>query len=126
MLEFISNREILFCYVQMMYSTFDAGNYFVVPGSPAGAWETYHFLALHSGHDARIGMGFSSNDFLIAIVGSQFSYNGSWLEHTIVLKALAPLIADFYPDSGSSSQLKVGIVSRNSSSSYKVVLEVRI
>ncbi|XXG89937.1 hypothetical protein AAC387_Pa12g1822 [Persea americana] len=107
----------------MMYSTFDAGNYFVIPGSPAEMLETYNFLALNRGHDARIGMAYASNDFVVAITGSQFSYNGSWLEHTIVLKALAPLIADFCPDSSSTCHLKVGIVSGNSSSSYKVALE---
>lgn len=125
MSDFVSKHEIYFCYVQMMYSTFDAGNYFVIPGSPAEMLETYNFLALNRGHDARIGMAYASNDFVVAITGSQFSYNGSWLEHTIVLKALAPLIADFCPDSSSTCHLKVGIVSGNSSSSYKVALEVR-
>ncbi|XP_077251260.1 glycosyl transferase family 1 protein [Tasmannia lanceolata] len=104
----------------MVYSTFDSGNYFVIPGSPAPAWEAYNFMALNDGHDLQVDMGYRPEDFIIAIVGSQFSYSGFWLEHALALQALVPLLADF---KSSSSHMQVGILSGNSNSTYKVVLE---
>ncbi|XP_043715599.1 uncharacterized protein LOC122663996 [Telopea speciosissima] len=98
----------------MMYSTFDAGNYFVIPGSPAEAWEADNFLALYSRDDLRVKLGFKPDDFIVAIVGSQFSYSGLWLEHSLVLQALLPLL-------DSDSRVKVGILSGNSN--YKVAME---
>ncbi|XP_042480684.1 uncharacterized protein LOC122061481 [Macadamia integrifolia] len=109
--------------IPMMYSTFDAGNYFVIPGSPAEAWEADNFFALYSKDDLRVKLGFKPDDFIVAIVGSQFSYSGLWLEHSLVLQALLPLLRDFPSDSDSDSLIKVGILSGNSTGNYKVALE---
>ncbi|XP_043713993.1 uncharacterized protein LOC122662420 isoform X2 [Telopea speciosissima] len=105
----------------MMYSTFDAGNYFVIPGSPAEAWEADILMALYNKDDLREKMGFKPEDLIVAIVGSQFSYSGLWLEYTFVLQALLPLFRDF--SSNSDSLIKLNILSGNSTGNYKVVLE---
>ncbi|KAJ4957164.1 hypothetical protein NE237_013947 [Protea cynaroides] len=107
----------------MIYSTFDAGNYFVIPGSPAEAWEANNFMALYNRDDLRIRLGFKQDDFIVAIVGSQFSYSGLWLEHSLVLQALLPLLRDFPSDINSDSLIKVSILSGNSTGNYKVALE---
>ncbi|XP_008791488.1 uncharacterized protein LOC103708367 [Phoenix dactylifera] len=107
----------------MMYSGFDSGNYFVIPGSPAEAWGADRFFASHSDHDLRVNMGYESEDLLIAIIGSQFTYSGMWLEQALMLQALAPLLKEFPSENTSHSPLKVGILTGNSTSAYKMALE---
>lgn len=103
-----------------MYSVFDAGNFYVIPGSPTEAWEARNYMSINSGHDPRVEMGYSQEDFLIALAGSQFSYSGLWLEQALVLQAIAPLRQEF----SSASHLKVAILNGNSTDSYKAALEV--
>ncbi|OVA16537.1 Glycosyl transferase [Macleaya cordata] len=110
-------------FLPMMYSTFDAGNYFVIPGSPNEAWEADSFMASYNRDDLRVKMGYSTDDFVIAIVGSEFSYSGLWLEHAFVLQALLPLFSQFQSDDSSSSRLKVRLLSGNSTSNYKLAME---
>ncbi|XP_010261435.1 PREDICTED: uncharacterized protein LOC104600272 [Nelumbo nucifera] len=107
----------------MMYSIFDVGNYFVIPGSPAEAWEADNFLALYNWDDLRKSMGFGSDDFLVALVGSQFSYSGLLMEHALILQALLPLFTIFPSDNSSNSHLKVSILSGNSASNYSAAVE---
>ncbi|XP_020098703.1 uncharacterized protein LOC109717365 [Ananas comosus] len=106
----------------MMYSAFDAGNYFVIPGSPAEALGADTFLALQNGHEMRGSLGFGADDFLVAIVGSRFSYSGMWIERALILKALAPLLQQFL-SVNMHSRLKIGILSDNSSTAYETSIE---
>lgn len=101
----------------------DAGNFFVIPGYPEEARGANHSVVLHEGNNLRSKMGYGSDDFLIAIVGSQFSYSGLWLEHALVLHALSSVLYQF--SYGDSSNLKVAILSDNSTSTYKMALEVK-
>lgn len=105
----------------MVFSTFDGGNFLVVPGSPAEALEADSVISL-SGKQSREEIGLGSGDFMIAIVGSQFFYKGLWLEHALLLKAIKPLLADLGDDS--TSRLRVLIFCGTSSSNYSVALEV--
>jgi len=107
-----------------MYSAFDAGNYFVIPSSAAEAWRASNFISLQNGRNLRVKMGYRSEDFVIAIVGSQFSYSGMWLEYALVLEALAPVLKELASDDTSYSVIKVGILSGNTSDMYKIALEV--
>ncbi|CAA6671588.1 unnamed protein product [Spirodela intermedia] len=103
----------------LMYAVFDTGNFYVVPGSPTEAWEARDYISLNSGRDRRLEMGYGEEDFLIALLGSQFSYSGLWLEQALVLQAVAPLRQEF----SSASHLKVVILNGNSTDSYKAALE---
>ncbi|KAE9605364.1 hypothetical protein Lal_00024805 [Lupinus albus] len=107
----------------MIYSTFDAGNFYVIPGSPAESLDADAFMAIRK-HDLRIGMGYGREDLVVAIVGSQFLYKGMWLGHAIVLQALSPLLADF-PSSkhNSSAQLRIIVHSGELTNNYSVALE---
>lgn len=107
----------------MMYSAFDAGNYYVIPGSPAKAWEADTNMDLYN-DTVRVKMGFKPDDLVIAIVGTQFMYRGLWLEHALILRALLPLFSEVSVENESNSPIKVMILSRDSTSNYSVVIEV--
>ncbi|KAH9731720.1 glycos transf 1 domain-containing protein [Citrus sinensis] len=106
----------------MMYSAFDAGNYYVIPGSPAKAWEADTNMDLYN-DTVRVKMGFKPDDLVIAIVGTQFMYRGLWLEHALILRALLPLFSEVSVENESNSPIKVMILSGDSTSNYSVVIE---
>ncbi|XP_050237240.1 uncharacterized protein LOC126686964 isoform X2 [Mercurialis annua] len=106
----------------MMYSAFDSGNYYVVPGSPGNAWEADSMAALYK-ESMRLKMGYGPDDMVIAIVGSQFLYRGLWLEHALILQALSPLLLDPSYDDKSNSHIKIIVFSWNSTSNYSVAVE---
>ncbi|XP_040930578.1 uncharacterized protein [Gossypium hirsutum] len=102
----------------MIYSTFDSGNYYVIPGSPAVVWKGENAMNLLK-DSQRIKMGYGPDEVLIAIVGSQFMYKGLWLEHALILQALLPLFAD----NNSNSHPKIIILSNDSTSNYSMAVE---
>ncbi|KAM7274825.1 hypothetical protein ACFE04_016691 [Oxalis oulophora] len=106
------------------YAMFDAGNYYVVPGSPAKAWEAHISNSLYK-DNLRVKMGLETDDLVIAIVGSQFVYKSLWLEHALILEALLPLLANSSDDNGLSSHphLKILVLSGESNSNYSVAIE---
>ncbi|EEF50609.1 transferase, transferring glycosyl groups, putative [Ricinus communis] len=106
----------------MMYSAFDAENYYVIPGSPAEVWEAEAMAAVYK-DSIRMKMGYRPDDIIIAIVGSQFLYRGLWLEHALILQALSPLFSDFSFDDNSNPHLKIIVLSGNSTSNYSVAIE---
>lgn len=100
-----------------MFSAFDSGNFFVVPGSPAPALEAESVKALNESNTRP-------DQSVIAIVGSQFTYQGLWLEHALVLEALSSLKDDFPSRDEFTSSLKIIILSGNSMSNYSAAVEV--
>lgn len=106
-----------------MYSTFDSGNYYVVPGSPTEAWEADAIVPTDK-DDMRAKMGYGPDDIVITIVGSQFLYRGLWLEHALILQALLPLSSDIPFSNNPNSRVKINVLSDNSTSNYSVALEV--
>ncbi|XP_042460957.1 uncharacterized protein LOC122044982 [Zingiber officinale] len=105
------------------YSAFDMGNHIVIPGSPAEAWEADTFLARYKGQLLKESLGYMPEDFLITVIGSQFSYSGMLLEHGLVLEALKPLLQQFLSSNTSYSLMKVCIYGWNFTSSYKKAVE---
>ena len=113
------------CIPQMMYSTFDTGNFFVIPGSPAEAWKID--TRVKSGKDyLRAKMGYGPEDIVVTIVGSELLYRGLWLEHSIVLRALLPLLEDFSSDDNSLSHLEIIVLGGDPTSNYSSAVEVII
>ncbi|XP_061349831.1 uncharacterized protein LOC133295063 [Gastrolobium bilobum] len=107
----------------VIYSTFDAGNFYVIPGSPAAAVEADAFMGLQK-DNLRINMGYGPEDVIIAIVGSKFLYKSMWLGHAIVLRALSSLLADFpLSKDNSSAQLRIIVHSGELTNNYSVALE---
>ncbi|WOK91397.1 hypothetical protein Cni_G00088 [Canna indica] len=103
----------------IIYSALDAGNFIVIPGFPAEAWEAEN-SAIQKGHYLRENMGYSPEDFVIAIVGSQFTYSGMLIEHALILEGLVPLVQKF---SYLNSSLRIGILSANLTGAYRTSLE---
>ncbi|KAK9102975.1 hypothetical protein Sjap_020229 [Stephania japonica] len=111
-------------FLPMIYSTFDAGNFFVIPGSPDEAWEADSFVASYRSKYTQVKMGNGPDDFVVVLAGSQFSYSGLWLEQSFVLQALAPLIPQFFAKNSSSAPFKVFVLNGDASSSNKLAIEV--
>eukprot|EP01018_Ginkgo_biloba_P037807 Gb_27708 [translate_table: standard] len=107
----------------LLYSSLDSGNFFVIPGSPTETWEAEHFMATQKREDSRIQLGFNFYDFVIVVVGSPFVYKGMWLEHTLTMQAILPLMSEFYVGGGNATHLRLVIVSGNSTSTYGVALQ---
>ncbi|CAN7022958.1 unnamed protein product [Brassica oleracea var. botrytis] len=94
----------------ILYSEFDAGNFYVIPGSPKEAWKAKN-------------MDFPpKDDIVISIVGSQFLYKGQWLEHALLLEALRPLFSGYNSESY-NSHLKIIVLGGESASNYSVAIE---
>lgn len=110
---------------QMIYSTFDSGNFFVIPGSPAEAWKTETLMESEKDY-LRAKMGYGHEDIVITIVGNELLYRGLWLEHSIVLQALFPLLEDFSSDENSFSHIKIIVLSGDPTSNYSSAVEVLI
>ncbi|KAK9068327.1 hypothetical protein SSX86_012438 [Deinandra increscens subsp. villosa] len=106
----------------MFYAAFDAGNYYVVPGTPSGICKVDNSTIIYE-ENARVNMNIGINDFVIGIVGSEFLYKGMWLEHALVLKALLPLLAKFPVGDSSSPRLKIIIFSQDLTDSYNAAME---
>ncbi|KAJ8900578.1 hypothetical protein K2173_025355 [Erythroxylum novogranatense] len=107
-------------FLPMMYSAFDAGNYYVIPGSPTEPWAAETTIA---SENSRMRMGYGPEDTVIAVVGSQFLYKGLWLEHALILQALLPLFWEFPSDYSSSYHPKILVLSGNSTNSYSLAVE---
>ncbi|KAH9310555.1 hypothetical protein KI387_025590 [Taxus chinensis] len=107
----------------MMYSILDSGNFFVIPGSPKETWEAEHFMAMHTRHEVQSKLGFTSDNFVIVVVGSPFSYPDIWKEHALVMQAIVPLITKFNTDDAMNSSLKIAVVNNNLNSTYGVALQ---
>ncbi|XP_074279780.1 uncharacterized protein LOC141605052 [Silene latifolia] len=107
--------------LSMMYSAFDTGNYFVIPGTPE-AFEANSLTAFNK-EQLQAKMGLVDDDFVVAVVGSQFMYKGLWLEHALVLKALKPLLAEISSDINSSSGLKIVVLTGDSTGNYSKAME---
>ncbi|XP_057533654.1 uncharacterized protein LOC130811382 isoform X2 [Amaranthus tricolor] len=106
----------------LLYSKFDTGNYIVIPGSPTEAWEA-DSLTVFNQEQFYSKMGLATDDFVVAIVGSQFMYKSLWLEHALILQAVKPLITEFIPGNGSSSGLKIFVLTGDSTGNYTKAVE---
>ncbi|KAL7125749.1 hypothetical protein ABFS83_14G137500 [Erythranthe nasuta] len=102
------------------YSICDPGNYFVIPGSPEEAWKADKQLALSNNNNLRSELDFGQDDFVIAVVGSQLSYKGVWLEHAFVLQALYPILTHF---EDSSSRFRIIVLGGDSTGNYSTTVE---
>ena len=109
----------------MFYAACDSGNYFVIPGSPAEAWEADNFMVSYKDR-LRVNMDYGPDNFVVVIVGSQLLYRGLWLEHAFVLKALLPLSEEFPSDENSNSHLKIIILSGDYNTNNSVVVDVKL
>ncbi|KAG6499489.1 hypothetical protein ZIOFF_039278 [Zingiber officinale] len=108
-----------FIYVNMMmYSSLDAGNFMVIPGCPTEAWEADNLVTWKEHNEPKIG--YTQEDFVIAIVGGEFSYSGLLLEHALILEAIKPLLQQF---KHVNSSLRICILNANLTTVHRNILE---
>ncbi|XP_040380696.1 uncharacterized protein LOC102715814 [Oryza brachyantha] len=106
----------------VMYAAFDSGNYFVIPGSPVVPFQDR--ITTQSYYEGvRVSMGLSPSDFVIAIVGSQFSYGGFLMEEALVLQAIGSLLQQYPSENSNQVELKVRILAENVTEKHRTVLE---
>ncbi|KAI4364708.1 hypothetical protein MLD38_020764 [Melastoma candidum] len=105
----------------VVFSSYDSGNFYVIPGSPVEAWEAGHILNTYE-ENLREKWSIGPTDVVVAVVGSQFLYKGLWLEHALILQAMSTLLPIFPSDS--SSTLKVIFLCGNTPTNYSAVLEI--
>jgi len=98
--------------MQILYTEFDAGNFYVIPGSPEEVCKA-----------KNLEFPPQKDDVVISIVGSQFLYKGQWLEHALLLQALRPLFSGNYLESD-NSHLKIIVLGGETASNYSVAIEV--
>lgn len=103
-----------------MYSSLDAGNFLVIPGCPTEAWEADNLVTWKE-HNGKSKIGYTHKDFVIAIVGGEFSYSGLLLEHALILEAIKPLLQQF---KHVNSSLKICILNANLTTVHRNILEV--
>lgn len=111
----------------VMYAAFDSGNYFVIPGSPKVAFQADRLVAKSYDRNVRISLGLGPRDFVIAIVGSQFSYGGHLMDEALVLQAVGPLLQhlqQYSSENSTQTELKVRILSRNVTEKHSPALDV--
>ncbi|KAL9663139.1 hypothetical protein QQ045_027978 [Rhodiola kirilowii] len=108
-------------FLPMIYSVLDSSNSFVIPGSPFEIWQANNMMT-HPIENLRSRMGYGNDDFVIAIVVSQFLYRGLWLEHALVLRALHSIL-ESSSDGISGGHLKITFLSGDSNSNYSLALK---
>ncbi|KAI3701268.1 hypothetical protein L2E82_45919 [Cichorium intybus] len=106
----------------MFYAAFDNGNYFVIPGSPSKACKIENSTIIHQ-QNLGVNMNIRVDDFVVAIVGTEFLYKGIWLEHALVLQALFPLLEHFQIGDNLSPRLKILILSHDLTGNYSAAIE---
>uniref|UniRef100_A0A0D9V319 Glycosyl transferase family 1 domain-containing protein n=1 Tax=Leersia perrieri TaxID=77586 RepID=A0A0D9V319_9ORYZ len=106
----------------VMYAAFDSGNYFVIPGYPAVPIQD-RITDKSYDQDVRVSLGLSPTDFVIVIVGSQFSYGGFLMEEALVLQAVGCLLQQYPSENSTQSELKVRILAENVTEKHRMALQ---
>lgn len=117
---------VLCAFLQMIYTTMDTGNFFVISGSPREVWTAEEYKLTHSRDSLRAQFEVHPDDSVIAVVGGPFLYNWRWREHALVIRAFTRTVSML----GNASQkggrrIQLFIIGHgNHSSSYGAALQV--
>ena len=98
----------------------------MIPGSPTEAWKADSLMVFNEEKLRAKIAPVGGNDFVVAVVGSEFMYKGLWVEHALVLQALRPLVVKFPSERTSSSGLRIFILTGDSTGNYTKAVEVLI
>ncbi|XP_048231729.1 uncharacterized protein LOC8281295 isoform X2 [Ricinus communis] len=79
----------------MLYSVLDAGNFFVIPGSPIDVWAAESYSKTHARHQLRTSNGFNEDDMVVLVVGSSFFYDELSLDYAVAMHTLGPLLVKY-------------------------------
>lgn len=107
----------------MLYSALDAGNFFVIPGSPVDVWAAETYLEAHSKYQLRKDNGFSEDDMLVLIVGSSFFYDDRSWDYAVAMHAIGPLLTRYARRKDAEGSFKFVFLCGNSSDGYDHALK---
>lgn len=111
---------------QMLYSTLDTGNFFVVSGSPVDVWSAESYIKSHSKYQLRKQNGFREDDLLVLVVGSSFFYNELPWDFAVAMQAARPLLNKFSGANHLEESFKFIFLCGSSTDSYREALQVLI
>lgn len=110
----------------MLYSVFDTGNFFVIPGSLADVWAVENYSQTHSKFQLRKDYGFDNDDILILIVGSSFSYNELAWDYAMAMQDLDPLLVNYARSNGLGFSPKFIFLCGNSTNDCNNAIQVSV
>lgn len=109
---------------QMMYASFDTGNFYVIPGSPVDVWAAKRYIGSHSRHTLRENYGFREDDLIITVIGSYSFYAD--MPWSYAASILTPQFMKITRIKDLGGKLKFAFLSGNTTDSYGSDFEVLI
>lgn len=109
---------------QMLYSTLDSGNFFMIPGSTIDAWVAESFSKFHTKNNLRKSHGYSEDDVLIFVFGSFFFYNGLSWDYAVDMHVIGPLLKTYGRREDAGGSFKFLFLCGNTSETYPSGLQV--
>ncbi|CAA0814347.1 UDP-Glycosyltransferase superfamily protein [Striga hermonthica] len=107
----------------ILYSTFDTGNFHVIPGSPVDFWAAESFSKTHSKSELRKKNGFNDDDFLVVILGSSFFFYELDWDYAVAMHALDLLLQKYVGRNDVPFTSKFIFLCGNSSTDYGEALQ---
>ncbi|XP_042951444.1 uncharacterized protein LOC122287658 isoform X2 [Carya illinoinensis] len=107
----------------LLYTVLDAGNFFVIPGSPVDVWAAESYSNTHSKYQLRKNNGFSTYDMLVLVIGSSFFYNDLSWECAVAMHAIGPLLIKYAKRTDSGGTFKFVFLCGNSTDGYDDALQ---
>lgn len=110
---------------QMLYTSLDTGNFYVIPGSPVDFWAANRYVESHSRQQLRLDNGYNDDDLIILVVGSYFFYDELPCDYAAMM-ALAPQMLKFARAKKLGAILKFAILCGSSTDDYNSAIRVLI
>lgn len=108
----------------MLYSVLDAGNFFVIPGSPADVWAVEAYSKSHEKYQLRKENGFLKDEIVVVVVGSSFFYNELSWDYAVAMHDVGPLLIKYARRNSVEGSFKFVFLCGNSTDGYNDALQV--
>lgn len=107
----------------MLYSVLDAGNFFVIPGSPADVWAVEAYSKSHEKYQLRKENGFLKDEIVVVVVGSSFFYNELSWDYAVAMHDVGPLLIKYARRNSVEGSFKFVFLCGNSTDGYNDALQ---
>lgn len=79
----------------MLYTALDAGNFFVLSGSPVDVWAAESYALSHSKIQLRRDDGFDEDDLVIVVIGNSIVYGNDPSDYVAAMHLIGPSLSQF-------------------------------
>ncbi|CAA7390860.1 unnamed protein product [Spirodela intermedia] len=79
----------------MLYTALDAGNFFVVSGSPVDVWAAESYASSHSKIQLRRDDGFDEDDLVVVVIGGSVVYGNDPWDYVAAMHLIGPSLLQF-------------------------------